>query len=547
MVSQRYFKAIIALMSLSILGIGALEWYWVKTTVREQRLAFDKAVRVAANDLVAGLEVSATEALIEEEFGEWSFFESKLREAAGSEADSESMRRKLEVESEKNRLEAMQLHREAFVNRSTVINTHSSEVEVVIGAPGVVLAEDSMVAIFSTMEPNDSTIRMRYRQITVDNGDTIENSLIERNAGVVSDALKQVLIRRVYERPTIDGTLGSRNADSLIASHLKAEGIDATFEYAFTESPTDSISGNNARTSLASADAFEYRFPLFPERGSEAMLLLHFPEKDRAILKSLAWVMAGVVLFSLLMMGTFGSTIFFMLRQKRMSEVKNDFINNMTHEFKTPLATIGLAADSIRHPQVSGNQAEVARLTEMILQEKKRLTGHVEKILLAAKMDRGALSLQQATVSVMDVISEAAERMKMQASAAGGEIITIHPEVNANVFADKAHLVSALVNLLDNALKYAGENPIAKINSEICGTRVRVTVSDNGIGMSAEAQRKAFETFYRASGGDIHNVKGFGLGLSYVREVVRLHGGTLLIESTPGKGSTVGFEIPLAS
>ncbi len=275
------------------------------------------------------------------------------------------------------------------------------------------------------------------------------------------------------------------------------------------------------------------------------MLLLHFSEKDTAILKSLTWVLAGVVLFSSLMMGTFGSTIYFMLRQKRLSVVKNDFINNMTHEFKTPLATIGLAADSIRHPQVSSNQAEVIRLSGMIVQEKKRLTGHVEKILLAAKMDRGALSLQQATVSINKVISEAAERMKMQVSTAGGQIMIEHPDADATLFADKAHLVSALVNLLDNALKYSGENPIAKINTEICGTRVRVKVSDKGIGMSVEEQRKAFETFYRAGGGDIHNVKGFGLGLSYVREIVRLHGGKLIIESTPGRGSIVGFEIPL--
>jgi two-component system phosphate regulon sensor histidine kinase PhoR len=541
------FTAIIVLMSLSIIGIGALEWYWVSTTVSEQRIAFDKAVRTSASGIISELEVGATEAIIEEQFGEWDFFESKLREAANAKITSDSVRLLVKVQSEAQRVQAEQLRREAIMLHSKNIDSHGSHKPVLKGSNQVIIAEDSMVAIYTTQELGDSAIQTRYRQITVNNGDTIENSLIERNVGAVSDALKQVLIRRVYEQPTISGTLANRNTDSLIAHNLKSEGIDAPFEFAFVESNTDSLNGNYARTSLTSTDAFEYRFPIFPERGSEALLLLHFPEKDTAIMKSLAWVMAGVVLFTLLMMGTFGSTIFFMLRQKRLSEVKNDFINNMTHEFKTPLATIGIAADSIRHPLVSGNPAEVSRLSEMILEEKKRLTGHVEKILLAAKMDRGSLPLQKTMLSMNDLAREAANSMQMQASATGGKIGIELSDVEPTVCADKVHIVNALVNLLDNALKYAKEKPVATIKVEIRGLMVRATVSDNGIGMSAEVQRKAFETFYRAEGGNTHNVKGFGLGLSYVREVINLHSGKLIIDSTPGKGSTVGFEIPIAS
>ncbi len=158
-----------------------------------------------------------------------------MREAAGSKAISDSIRLKLKVQSEKNRPEAEWLPREAVSYRSRVINAQSNEVEVVVGAPGVVFADDSMFSIFTTQESNDSTLQMRYRQITVNSGDTIENSLIERNVGVVSDALKQVLIRRVYQKPTIVGTLANRNTDWLIAQNLSAGKIDAPFEYAFTE------------------------------------------------------------------------------------------------------------------------------------------------------------------------------------------------------------------------------------------------------------------------------------------------------------------------
>ena len=222
----------------------------------------------------------------------------------------------------------------------------------------------------------------------------------------------------------------------------------------------------------------------------------------------------------------------------------SDFINNMTHEFKTPLATIGLAVDSMRHPATKGDEERQEYYAQLISDEKKRLTGHIEKILQLAKMDRGDIIIKPERFSCEQLLNEAVTNMQLQADARDGSVRLVVEDAIGDITADRSHLYNAVINLLDNAIKYSEKPPQVVLMAKKQKDGLKIIVEDNGIGMSSEDQKRVLETFYRAQTGDVHDVKGFGLGLSYVKEIVNLHRGEMIVKSILGSGSQIGFQIP---
>ncbi len=251
-------------------------------------------------------------------------------------------------------------------------------------------------------------------------------------------------------------------------------------------------------------------------------------------------------LFTLIIFATFGATIHFIFRQKKISEIKSDFINNMTHEFKTPIATISLATSAINSPKVLHDEKRINYYTGIIEQENKRMLSQVENVLQMALMDRQELQLNQELISLQDLIETAVSKLKLQVENRGGRIIFENQAPFIFLNADKFHLENALVNLLDNANKYSPETPKIKVNLQKKNGQAIIQITDNGIGMNAEEVRRIFEKFYRVPTGNLHDVKGFGLGLSYVKNIVQLHHGQVKVKSAPGKGSTFQIILPAA-
>jgi len=249
-------------------------------------------------------------------------------------------------------------------------------------------------------------------------------------------------------------------------------------------------------------------------------------------------------LLILIVILAFYFTVSTILKQKKLSDIKNDFINNMTHEFKTPISTIQLACEVINDASVEKTPASMSNYIKMIKDENKRLSVLVENVLQTAILDRGEFKLRISDVDVHNVIEQAISNVRLMVEKKEGEIIT---SLNAKTFvlkADRVHLVNIVYNLIDNALKYSGEKPEIRIETKNEGGKILVSVSDNGIGISRENQKKVFEKFYRVSTGNIHTVKGFGLGLSYVKAVVEKHGGTISVESELNKGATFTITLP---
>jgi two-component system phosphate regulon sensor histidine kinase PhoR len=253
----------------------------------------------------------------------------------------------------------------------------------------------------------------------------------------------------------------------------------------------------------------------------------------------------GTILFTIIIITAFFLTIRALIRQKKLSEIKSDFINNMTHEFKTPIATISLAVDALKNEKVIGDKEKSSYFTNIIKEENKRMNKQVETILQAAMLDRKEIQLNINKVAAHELIQNAINNINLPLEEKNGKL-----EVNLNasndlILADEVHFTNIINNLLDNAVKYSKEeNLIIKISTENTYNNIRIKIEDNGIGMNKETISRIFEKFYRAHTGNIHNVKGFGLGLSYVKTIVEAHKGSIKVESTIGKGSTFIINIP---
>lgn len=290
----------------------------------------------------------------------------------------------------------------------------------------------------------------------------------------------------------------------------------------------------------------EYKVDLFSSGlvGALGQLRLLFPNKSGAIWKDSWLLLLGSLVFTGLILFGFSYTIYVIFRQKKLGEMKNDFINNMTHEFKTPIATISLATDSLISNKVIHQPDKVKRFAKIITQENKRMLNQVEKVLQMALIDRQDFNMQIEEIRLHELIDNAIDFIGLQVKKRGGRINKkLHAERDL-IEGDATHLGSIFHNLLDNANKYSPEVPNIIVETQNVPNGVEIKIIDHGIGMTQEAKKQIFEKFYRVHTGNVHDVKGFGLGLSYVKVVVTAHNGSIDVESTLGEGSTFTIFLP---
>ena len=273
-------------------------------------------------------------------------------------------------------------------------------------------------------------------------------------------------------------------------------------------------------------------------------LAVYFPGKDGFIYRSLNWLLLASFVFSLFILMAFALSIFYILRQKKISEMKSDFINNMTHEFKTPIATISVATDSITNAKVLGDPERIMYFAGMIKKENIRMNRQVEDILTIARLDRKDFEFHWEPIDAHELIKDAVQGITLQVEKRGGTIDLDLKALNSVVTTDKIHCTNVVYNLIDNANKYSPDTPEIKITSKNLPKGILISVSDKGIGMSKTVQAKIFERFYRQTSGNVHNVKGFGLGLSYVKAVIEANNGSISVSSEPGKGSKFDVFLP---
>ncbi len=299
---------------------------------------------------------------------------------------------------------------------------------------------------------------------------------------------------------------------------------------------------------------FSRAYPLYAPSGSaaenmvsdETLIILAIDYKKTAI-ESLRLRIAIAILFTFIIIAAFYLTVRTMLRQKKLGEIKNDFINNMTHEFKTPIATISLAVDAMKNEKVIQDREKINYFSSIIKEENQRMNRQVETILKASQLERQEVDLNLQPLHTHEVIRDVVDNFALQLQEKQGKAEILLNAENDYINADEVHFSNLVNNLIDNAVKYSKDNtPLqVKITTQSNAKNLVIRVEDNGIGMSKETIKRVFERFYRAHTGNLHNVKGFGLGLSYVKTMVQAHGGDIKVESTLGKGSAFTMEFPL--
>ena len=367
---------------------------------------------------------------------------------------------------------------------------------------------------------------------------------IEKSYAEVDQVMQEFFFEITTGPRSLSAQFDSENFSERLKEGLAADGLNLPFQFAVIEGgfpsklhsqqfePTDQ---EVYRTNLFINDIFNPR----------SDLLVIFPDKTNYYIRSL-W---GVVLLSLLFTGiivfVFQRTIKTIMNQKRLSEIKSDFINNMTHEFKTPIATIGLALDSINAESIIANPEKVRHFTRIIREENARMHRQVESVLQVSQMERREMKLKLESVDIHEQLTEASEQIQLQFSAREGHITHEWKAEFSRVRIDEELMEHVWLNLLDNANKYSPESPEVTIRTSNSGDSLLVEVVDRGMGMTKEQQKQVFEKFYRVASGNIHDVKGHGLGLAYVKEIVEAHGGKVEALSEAGKGSTFIVELPL--
>jgi signal transduction histidine kinase len=349
-----------------------------------------------------------------------------------------------------------------------------------------------------------------------------------------------------------DKCLGSRldkgMIDTLLMTEFKKEGINTPYQYAvFDNWKAGMLFGNmNVTKEEASATNF-YSIPLFPNDLYEnsGILVVDFPQKKTYIFQSMWLMLSATGAFIFIILASFGGSFYVIYRQKKLDDLKTDFINNMTHEFKTPVATISLATQMLKNEKITNNPEKVFNYSSIIEEENKRLSGHIENVLQVARLDRGEFKLKLEEVNINDLLTEITDTLELRIENEKGQLIKHLDAEKALVKGDLFHLTNAFYNVFDNALKYKKDDTLKiTVTTKSSAKGITISIEDEGIGISRENQKKVFEKFYRVPTGNIHNVKGFGLGLSYVKVIVTAHGGDIKVDSEPGRGSRFDIFLP---
>lgn len=373
-------------------------------------------------------------------------------------------------------------------------------------------------------------------QLTADLNQSIQNGEFSLREFAKLNASNMPINRRV----------DSKTLDSVVTKELKMKGINTKFGFSVIDKNNKSTAITNKAYNEAKNNT-NYSYPLFTDNKDRTLysLSLVFPRKEYALAKSNLPMLLGTFMSLLTILGIYIISINYMMRQKKISEVKTDFINNMSHEFKTPLATISVATDSLANDKIATNPEKVKYYSGLIKQENLRMKKQVENVLNMSKLERNEVSLFLKETNVRNLIKEISESFSLIVAQRNGTLTQEFLAEEYHFKIDEFHFSNMLINLLDNANKYSPEAPEIKIKTQNEGSWYVIEISDKGSGMDVLNRTKIFEKFFREETGNIHNVKGQGLGLSYVKKIVELHKGQISVESKKGEGSVFKVKLPM--
>ncbi len=360
------------------------------------------------------------------------------------------------------------------------------------------------------------------------------------------DNLQEFMMQQMTSLQPITEILDTSKLKQIIDESLKSHGIKTKVRYGVTEYAPNNFVLLSKNASLTELYKTPYSVDLFRRSIFEdcKSLKLLFPDRKKVLYSSITPMVISSTVFYLMIIAAFFMIIRIIFRQKRLSDMKTDFINNMTHELKTPIATISIASEMLKDNSISASAENRSKFAGIIYDENKRLYNHVEQVLQIARLEKGELQLNLEDRDIHSIITIAAARFNLILEELGGKITLNLNAQHPVVKIDEMHITNMINNLIDNAIKYNDKQPLIKINTLDTPTGIQIEVEDNGVGLSKEDQQKIFEKFYRVTKGNVHDTKGFGLGLSYVQSIVDKHNGKVWVESKLKEGAKFIIQLP---
>ena len=519
---KRNFILIVVLMSVSLIGIVAVQVYWVKDSIRNKQQQFENNVKIAL--------AKTSESIKEKEYKEFvqnnkKFFENdKFRTAA-------------EI---KNYLfqQIDTLSKQKFTFGATVLEENFKIPVDFVNHDSIVIKrfsgkEDTYFSKVITSTNKD------FKSFLSENSfSTLKNysELNRQQMEYMFNQSKQIL--PIYER------INRRQLNDILEKELIKRNISQEFKFGLYEDGLATpIKSGYFKVDLDN----DYYYPLLEdEKGnSKYKLYISFPNETTNLISEMVKILILSLLFIGIIIAAFSTSLYQIFRQKKISEIKTDFINNMTHEFKTPIATINLALDAIKNPKIINDEEKVKRYVRMIREENKRMHGQVENVLRISKLEKKQIDLSKEAVDAQEIVEEAIDHIQLLISDKKGSVKLHLKAISTEVLGNQFHLTNVVVNILENAIKYSEGAPKIDVFTESTNKFFIFKIKDEGIGMSKNAQKYVFDKFYREHKGNIHNVKGHGLGLAYVKEIINNHHGTVYVESEKEKGSVFTVKLPL--
>ena len=512
---------VITLMTIALVGLSWFQLYWISSVIQFSNERFEKDALESMNIVAKKLERNEMALVATNSF---SFFGTN-----SNSKDSSTFNYSIEINSD-NQPAKRQYWIKANNNDNiqVIVTTDSSEeIHDFVGDTTMLSKEVELLTKVSkdTIFNKDASVRLYNKR--------------KMFAKVVQEMMLHETGQPQRVHPFV--------IDSLLRVEFNSHGIYLAYDFG--------VFDNRINQFRAIKSAYKEQLlnsplsaSLFPNDilGNSLSLIVNFPNKNQYLISKI-WVSLLIsVAFILIIIGTFSYVIYKIIHQKKLADLKNDFINNMTHEFKTPIATVSLAAEALNEEKVYSSKPTMLRYVGVIQQESKRLGSQVSRILQHATMDKDKLELNLYSTQLSSILDSAIERARFQVEEKGGRL-SVHMDAgDITIKADATHLSNAVFNLLDNAIKYSPNEPNIDFSTVIKESSVIVSVKDNGIGLSKAAQKHIFDKFYRVPTGNLHDVKGFGLGLNYVKYVIEGHGGKINVSSQLGKGSTFIVELPLS-
>ncbi len=530
--SRQRLIFIIVLMSIALLGLIGLQFYWINNAISLNEERFKQTVHEVMNNVVKSLERREALMIAQENIDRYTSVVNK---------------RTLKLDSTGTaRWQEDKIIKSKRIFNNEILEQKGLEVQV---------EEEAVISKTGFAK------RLLYGQpIISENFKDIQNKLLNDSLNYTKNMQNKQLLRYMnksemvsvvlehlvnFDKP-IEERINAHLLDSLIHLELVNKGLTLPYHFGVVDTRNYALLFIDSIADNAEMLRAGFHTQLFPndEFAPPSILYLHFPDKRGYILGEMVLVLGSSVVFVLIIIFSFASAVNIIIRQRKLSQMTNDFINNMTHEFKTPISTISLACDVMQDADIRKDDRQLDRYLTVIKDENERLGRQVEKVLQIASLGKGDFKLKIQPLDINDVIAKAIQNIAIQIESRGGKIDVEFNTEESLIEADEVHLSNIIYNLLDNANKYSPNAPNIKVITESTKNGVIITVSDKGLGISKETINKVFEKFYRVPTGNVHNIKGFGLGLSYVKTMVEAHYGNISVQSELGKGSDFIIFIP---